>query len=367
MRRLFAIVPLFCFAPPLSAAETTPAERGYKALTETAFIPASWRPRAYDNAWKHWAGVKRNRPTTTRPSATTTACTPPRTPTTNLPMGLRPGTFLFVKGIAIDCMLCHGGSIFGKSYVGLGNTSLDIQAVFEEMSAADGRSREAAVHVQQRPRHVARPAAFAVYLLGFREPDLKHRKQWTDLDLHDDLCEDTPAWWLLKKKKTMYHTGGDRRPLGAVDDAVHDDPAHARQRRSTRPSRRSRTSTQYLLTHRGAEVPVRDRQRTGREGREAVQGELRRVPRHLRREVDVSEQDRPAEGDRHRPEAVRGHRRRSSARLLQPVVVRARRTRAVRGRLPASPTRATRRRRSTASGRRPRTSTTAACRRCTTC
>src|SRR5262249_24307896 len=29
-----------------------------------------------------------------------------------------------------------------------------------------------------------------------------------DLDLRDDLCEDTPAWWLLKKKKTIYHTGG---------------------------------------------------------------------------------------------------------------------------------------------------------------
>jgi hypothetical protein len=28
-----------------------------------------------------------------------------------------------------------------------------------------------------------------------------------DLGLRDDLCEDVPAWWLLKKKKTMYHTG----------------------------------------------------------------------------------------------------------------------------------------------------------------
>jgi len=25
--------------------------------------------------------------------------------------------------------------------------------------------------------------------------------------LNDRLCEDTPAWWLLKKKKTMYHNG----------------------------------------------------------------------------------------------------------------------------------------------------------------
>jgi mono/diheme cytochrome c family protein len=48
----------------------------------------------------------------------------------------------------------------------------------------------------------------AVYLLGYREPNLDRRMQRIDLDLHDDLCEDVPAWWLLKKKKTMYYTGG---------------------------------------------------------------------------------------------------------------------------------------------------------------
>src|SRR4029077_17732448 len=43
--------------------------------------------------------------------------------------------------------------------------------------------------------------------------DLKMKK-WVNLGLHEDLCEDTPAWWLLKKKKTMYHTGGaDRRSV----------------------------------------------------------------------------------------------------------------------------------------------------------
>jgi hypothetical protein len=48
----------------------------------------------------------------------------------------------------------------------------------------------------------------AVYLLGYREPDLRLRLDRLDLDLQDDLCGDVPAWWLLKKKKTMYATGG---------------------------------------------------------------------------------------------------------------------------------------------------------------
>src|SRR5262249_8010644 len=49
--------------------------------------------------------------------------------------------------------------------------------------------------------------AATVYLLGLREPDLSLRLTPLDLGLRDDQCEDVPAWWLLKKKRTMYHTG----------------------------------------------------------------------------------------------------------------------------------------------------------------
>jgi mono/diheme cytochrome c family protein len=88
-----------------------------------------------------------------------------------------------------------------------------VQAVFEDMSAADGRSPKLPFTFSN-VRGTSEAGAFAVYLLGFREPDLKLKTDgglkanWTDLGLHDDLCEDVPAWWVLKKKKTMYHTGG---------------------------------------------------------------------------------------------------------------------------------------------------------------
>src|SRR5438477_8556 len=56
-------------------------------------------------------------------------------------------------------------------------------------------------------RGTSEAGAVAVFLLSFREPDLKVRFKRLDNGLRDDLCQDTPAWWLLKKKKTMYHTG----------------------------------------------------------------------------------------------------------------------------------------------------------------
>ena len=58
MKRLAVLLLLACVTPAFAAEkEPTPAQRGYKALTGTAFIPAFWTPNALPNAWKQW-GVK---------------------------------------------------------------------------------------------------------------------------------------------------------------------------------------------------------------------------------------------------------------------------------------------------------------------
>ena len=137
MRRLlFAFLLLPALQTP--AAEPTAAERGYKALTQTAFIPASWREPAYGDVWKRWPGVKEKPAEFDAAFREYYGLHPAPYPNAGLPMGLRPGQFLFVKGLAMDCMLCHGSSIMGKSYIGLGNASLEIQSFFEDLSAVDG-------------------------------------------------------------------------------------------------------------------------------------------------------------------------------------------------------------------------------------
>jgi hypothetical protein len=121
-------------------------------------------------------------------------------------MGLREEPGLLGPGITTDCMLCHGGSILGKSYVGLGNSALDIQALFEDFAFADGREPRTPF-VFSNVRGTSEAGNMAVYLLSLRTPEMRLRRPAVDLELHDDLCEDVPAWWLLKKKKTMYYTG----------------------------------------------------------------------------------------------------------------------------------------------------------------
>ena len=202
-----AVLAILVFVPSLGlAAELTPAERGKKALTERSYIPPAWRVAAYENVWKQWDSVKEKPADYAAAFRERYGLHPAPYENDGLPMGLRKAAFLVIKGYSIDCLACHGGSIMGKSYIGLGNSSLDVEALFSEMSAADGRSPKLPFTFSN-VRGTTEAGSFAVYLLGFRTPDLAFKSPRQELDLHDDLCEDVPPWWVLKKKKTMYHSG----------------------------------------------------------------------------------------------------------------------------------------------------------------
>ncbi len=193
------------------------AERGRDALFTRSFVSAPWSLGAYDSAWKVWQPAPKEKPADYDPAFREHyGLHPAPYPNGKLPMGLREGRLLFAKGIATDCLLCHGSSIFGKSYPGLGNSALDIQAVFEDMGKATTGSGRLPFKFSN-VRGTSEAGAFAVFLWSFRETDLSIRLQRHDFELRDDLCEDVPAWWLLKKKKTMYFTGtADARSVRSI-------------------------------------------------------------------------------------------------------------------------------------------------------
>jgi mono/diheme cytochrome c family protein len=184
-------------------------------MEEGAFNPPGFSARAYQNVWKQW-GVKEKPADYARAFAERYGLHPAPFANGGYPMGLHEGWGLLGKGIATDCLICHGGSIAGRSYVGLGNVSLDYQALVEELAAADGRPGKPAFRFSN-VRGTTEAGAMTVFLLGMREPDLGLRAKRLDLKLCDEMCEDAPAWWLLKKKKTIYHTGGgDARSVRAL-------------------------------------------------------------------------------------------------------------------------------------------------------
>ncbi|MCS6976714.1 MAG: c-type cytochrome, partial [Gemmatales bacterium] len=153
------------------------------------------------------------------------------------PLGLKEARGLLGVGITTDCMICHGGSIFGQSYIGLGNASLDLQSLYEDLAQAMGR-KQATPFPFTNVRGTTEAGAMAVFLFQLRDADLKLRPA-VDLGMRTDLCEDAPAWWLLKKKQTMYHTGSTNArsvrsimqfmltPLNSAEDVKKQEPAFA--------------------------------------------------------------------------------------------------------------------------------------------
>ena len=100
------------------ADEPSAAERGRVALLTRSFNPTIWSTRAYDNAWRQWG-------LSTRPANFEEAFREhyglPEAPYPNdgYPMGMRTSNGLLGKGLSTDCLVCHGGSIGGHSYIGL--------------------------------------------------------------------------------------------------------------------------------------------------------------------------------------------------------------------------------------------------------
>jgi mono/diheme cytochrome c family protein len=195
----------------ITTSKTPSAERGYELLTTKAFVPAIWSRSSYESAWKSW-GLKE------KPSDYEAALREryglhaAPYPNDGLPMGLRSTPWLGIaKGVTADCMMCHGGSILGKSYIGLGNASLEIEGLFTELAGlrSDKNELRPILFPFTNVRGTVEAGAMAVYLFSIRNPDLTLRTKPLDLGLRADMCEDTPPWWHVKKKTRLYYNGSN--------------------------------------------------------------------------------------------------------------------------------------------------------------
>lgn len=191
--------------PSPASARQAAAERGRAALLGRCFsAPLVPRP-AYEKLWKQWGLDARPDDFDARVRDRYGLHEPPY-PNDGLPMGLRPAG----RGnaaVGIDCMLCHGGAIFGKSVVGLPNTAIDLAGLFRDLDRADGGLGFFPYRLSN-VRGTTESTATGVYLISLRDAELNLRLPPADLrPIPDQLCEDAPAWWLLKRKGTMYHNG----------------------------------------------------------------------------------------------------------------------------------------------------------------
>ncbi|MGZ3390245.1 MAG: c-type cytochrome [Isosphaeraceae bacterium] len=181
------------------------AERG-RELVREPLNPPFWSLRAYQEAWKRW-GLAKKPADYDRAFRTRYGLHPPLYENGGLPMGFtRPcGLLGLGQGLGNDCLLCHAGTVAGQTIIGLGNSALDMQSLYEELAAADGLDPIMPLPLCNA-RGTSEASNFAVYLMQFRDAELRHRLP-VKYPLCENLCEDVPAWWHFRKKKTIYHLG----------------------------------------------------------------------------------------------------------------------------------------------------------------
>jgi hypothetical protein len=133
-----------------------------------------------------------------------------------------------VEVVTANCLGCHAAFLRGELVIGLGEASADFTLTASTELALAGmllRDAERAEHgklvsrmrtVEQhaRARTVgANPADhIAAVLFAHRDPETLAWSEEPRLPLSDDpaIPVDVPAWWLLKKKTAMFHTGAGR-------------------------------------------------------------------------------------------------------------------------------------------------------------
>jgi hypothetical protein len=193
------------WAQVTQAAEKTPAERGREIMFSRSLNPPIWSLKAYENVWKQW-GVPEKPANYAEAFMERYGLHAAPFENHGRPMGLIEAQGFFGKGIVNNCLLCHAGRVAGQTIIGVGNASLDIQTLFDDLSVADG-FRAKLPFRSSYARGTVDPVNGLTYLMQFRDAELEVQKP-IPLTYSSDVSSDPPAWWLLKRKKTRDWTGG---------------------------------------------------------------------------------------------------------------------------------------------------------------
>lgn len=116
-------------------------------------------------------------------------------------------------GWSINCFSCHGGKVAGKVIPGAPNSLFAMQTLAEDVRTTRRKLGEfslrdlaAGIFPQGDNVGTTNAVMFGVLLEATRNNDLElvYDRPLPDMVHHD---MDTPAWWLMKKKKALYADG----------------------------------------------------------------------------------------------------------------------------------------------------------------
>jgi hypothetical protein len=192
-------------------------ERGFRFLTEKAYLPADFDEESFDAAWRFWPSELRDKAEKASPDERRQMAFD-RYGLTSRP-GAKGQPLQYVvdakKQWTINCFSCHGGKVAGQEIPGLPNANYAMQTLTDEtrmVKLLTGKPMTrfdlgSVIVPLGASRGTTNAVMFGVALMHYRDPDLNvHPERGPPLGLvHHDM--DAPPWWHYRKKKMLYIDG----------------------------------------------------------------------------------------------------------------------------------------------------------------
>lgn len=199
-------------APPRAAS----AERGYRHLTSTPYVPASFDQAAFDELWTVWPEPLRAQAAEADPAA--------RRRLAYARYGLTPRPDDPTKPLqyvvdergrwSMSCFACHGGQVGAQVLPGLPNAHLALQDLTDDLAALRRAQRRLPSLGEAMWRSMplgethgtTNAVMFSVALLAYRDRDLNVvAPAKAPRFAHHDL--DAPPFWHVARRQTLYTDG----------------------------------------------------------------------------------------------------------------------------------------------------------------
>ena len=199
-----------------AADDLTSAERGYRFLTQKAYLPPDFDQETFDQLWKVWPGDLRAQAEGATPDERRELAFSrygltgrPEDPTKPLQYVVdETGNW------TMNCFACHGGKVMGEPYPGLPNSLYALETL-----TADVRKTKILLKKQMTRMDVGsifiplgktngttNAVMFGVALMAYRDAELRLYPERTPPKMiHHDM--DAPAWWQFKRKTHIYIDG----------------------------------------------------------------------------------------------------------------------------------------------------------------
>lgn len=186
------------------------AERGREAVWDVS-SPLTGTLGSWTSIWKQWGLSERPEDFVAQAAERYGIPISPREGD-EYPLGLKSVPGPFGPALGHNCLLCHAGRIAGQTVIGLGNSTLDLQSLMDEVNQGEPIPFQTPFNISNG-RGTIEAFAGTIFQMRFRDAELNQQAP-NNLRFSDQLWEEMPAWWLLKYKKTMFHTGAtDTRAL----------------------------------------------------------------------------------------------------------------------------------------------------------